>query len=333
MVTKLPSRWFDEHEAQFRRSAESHGINPRVVEAMISVETGGNNNLRGDGGRSHGILQILDGTDGYINSRHPGPRLERSKPEDAVEMSSWLLADMRDTYGAGDNYVKMMRGYNAGQGGFRRAGFSMEYSAYAAAYLAMRAQDTSNNPAEAREHAEYREALNEVLDGADQLGRGAEFRRMVGARISATSTLRGFGLHHYRTHGGSEHGSFAEYRAAAIGLLDDDAPPARAPRREAAKPDPVRDEHVQIIGDKDVVREVQRRIGAKVDGIWGRETTAKFREYESCNVGFTADGRITAAELRNVLMPVQHVAEVAPPAATPRGNPLVDMLQHLVRPR
>lgn len=303
MVRRLPSVWFDEHESSYRASGEQFNVNPRIVEAMINVETGGNARAVGDGGRSHGILQILDGTDTHINRVYRGPFLDRRDPEDAFRMACVLLNDLRTNFIRGDeNYVTMLRCYNAGPGG-QRGQFTMDYAAYAAAYLAMRAEDTRTDPARAGEHREYVQALNTMLEDADDLGRGAEFRRMVTARVSAESrSLRGYGLGYYNAHDVRESGrGWREFRDGAIGFLD------------GAANSPERQEHLGITRDRDLVRRVQQVLGEDVDGVWGRDTQ---RAFVASGRDTNNDGNISRAELDALLSNTQ-----LPPLLRPAPGP------------
>lgn len=324
MVKKFPSRWFDDNEASAQRSGQRWNINPRVVEAMIMVETGGNAGLIGDSGRSAGIIHIMDITARYINQRHPGGHLDRLVPADAIEMGCWYLRHMDTQYNSGDNYLKMTRGYNAGQYSWG-SGFTLNYPAYVAAYLAMRVEDTANNPAKAEDHAQYKEALDAMLEDADELGRGREFRGMVAARIRADGrTLRGYGRDYYNRRPDENGKSWPDFREGALSWLGSSGD-ARAPRREETQPDvPALPEdlvqraetlegergpsaaHTAIIRDRALVRAIQTAMGFTgdaVDGRWGGQTQTAYEAFEASRDGFTADGKVSADEVARILAP------------------------------
>jgi peptidoglycan hydrolase-like protein with peptidoglycan-binding domain len=68
----------------------------------------------------------------------------------------------------------------------------------------------------------------------------------------------------------------------------------------------LRMEHRDITDNKDLVRQIQTKLGftgKDVDGVWGNKTAKAFRDYEGCHTGFNADGMVSRAELNTLTAP------------------------------
>lgn len=88
-------------------TAESYGISPKLVKAIIEVESGGNANAIGDGGNSLGLMQI--------QPRYHAQRLKEGEslldPKVNVRIGCEILSEIMDKYGTLDEVLTV---YNAG---------------------------------------------------------------------------------------------------------------------------------------------------------------------------------------------------------------------------
>lgn len=88
-------------------TAESYGISPKIVKAIIKVESGGNANAVGDNGNSLGLMQI--------QLRYHAQRLKEGEslldPKVNVRVGCEILSEIMDKYGTLDEALTV---YNAG---------------------------------------------------------------------------------------------------------------------------------------------------------------------------------------------------------------------------
>lgn len=88
-------------------TAESYGISPKLVKAIIEVESGGDANAVGDNGNSLGLMQI--------QPRYHAQRLKEGEslldPKVNVRVGCEILAEIMDKYGTLDEVLTV---YNAG---------------------------------------------------------------------------------------------------------------------------------------------------------------------------------------------------------------------------
>lgn len=88
-------------------TAESYGISPKLVKAIIEVESGGNANAIGDNGNSLGLMQI--------QPRYHAQRLKEGEslldPKVNVRVGCEILSELMDKYGTFD---EVLTAYNCG---------------------------------------------------------------------------------------------------------------------------------------------------------------------------------------------------------------------------
>lgn len=88
-------------------TAESYGISPKLVKAIIEVESGGNSNAVGDNGNSLGLMQI--------QPRYHAQRLKEGEslldPKVNVRVGCEILSEIMAKYGTLDEALTV---YNAG---------------------------------------------------------------------------------------------------------------------------------------------------------------------------------------------------------------------------
>ena len=88
-------------------TAESYGISPKLVKAIIKVESGGNANAVGDNGNSVGLMQI--------QPKWHAQRLKEGEslmdPKVNVRVGCEILSEIMDKYGTLDEILTV---YNAG---------------------------------------------------------------------------------------------------------------------------------------------------------------------------------------------------------------------------
>ena len=88
-------------------TAESYGISPKLVKAIIEAESGGDPNAIGDNGNSLGLMQI--------QPRYHAQRLKEGEslldPKVNVRVGCEILSEIMDKYGTLDEALTV---YNAG---------------------------------------------------------------------------------------------------------------------------------------------------------------------------------------------------------------------------
>ena len=89
------------------RTAEAYKLDPKVVKAIIKVESGGDENAIGDNGNSIGLMQV--------QPRFNAQRLKEGEsllnPQVNVRVGCELLSELMEKYGTLD---KALTAYNAG---------------------------------------------------------------------------------------------------------------------------------------------------------------------------------------------------------------------------
>ena len=97
----------EEQKDYIEETAESYGISPKLVKAIIEVESGGNANAVGDDGNSIGLMQI--------QPRYHAQRLKEGEslldPKVNVRVGCEILSEIMDKYGTLDEVLTV---YNAG---------------------------------------------------------------------------------------------------------------------------------------------------------------------------------------------------------------------------
>lgn len=88
-------------------TAESYGISPKLIKAIIKIESGGNANAVGDNGNSLGLMQI--------QPKWHAQRLKEGEslldPKVNVRIGCEILSEIMDKYGTLDEALTV---YNAG---------------------------------------------------------------------------------------------------------------------------------------------------------------------------------------------------------------------------
>lgn len=97
----------EEQKDYIEETAESYGISPKLVKAIIEVESGGDANAVGDNGNSLGLMQI--------QLRYHAQRLKEGEslldPKVNVRVGCEILSEIMDKYGTLDEALTV---YNAG---------------------------------------------------------------------------------------------------------------------------------------------------------------------------------------------------------------------------
>lgn len=97
----------EEPKDYIEETAESYGISPKLIKAIIKVESGGNANAVGDNGNSIGLMQI--------QPRYHAQRLKEGEslldPRVNVRVGCEILSEIMNKYGTLDEVLTV---YNAG---------------------------------------------------------------------------------------------------------------------------------------------------------------------------------------------------------------------------
>ena len=97
----------EEQKDYIEETAESYSISPKLVKAIIEVESGGDANAVGDNGNSLGLMQI--------QLRYHAQRLKEGEslldPKVNVRVGCEILSEIMDKYGTLDEALTV---YNAG---------------------------------------------------------------------------------------------------------------------------------------------------------------------------------------------------------------------------
>lgn len=97
----------EERKDYIEETAESYSISPKLVKAIIEVESGGDANAVGDNGNSLGLMQI--------QPRYHAQRLKEGEslldPKVNVRVGCEILSEIMDKYGTLDEALTV---YNAG---------------------------------------------------------------------------------------------------------------------------------------------------------------------------------------------------------------------------
>ena len=107
MVVKTVQAETPKQKDYIEETAESYGISPKLVKAIIEVESGGDANAIGDDGNSVGLMQI--------QPRYHAQRLKEGEslldPKVNVRIGCEILSEIMDKYGTLDEVLTV---YNAG---------------------------------------------------------------------------------------------------------------------------------------------------------------------------------------------------------------------------
>ena len=107
MIVKTVQAEEVEQKDYIEETAESYGISPKLVKAIIEVESGGDANAIGDNGNSIGLMQI--------QPRYHAQRLKEGEslmdPKVNVRVGCEILSEIMDKYGTLDEILTV---YNAG---------------------------------------------------------------------------------------------------------------------------------------------------------------------------------------------------------------------------
>ena len=107
MIVKTVQAETPKQKDYIEETAESYGISPKLVKAIIKVESGGNANAVGDNGNSLGLMQI--------QPRYHAQRLKEGEslldPRVNVRIGCEILSEIMAKYGTLDEALTV---YNAG---------------------------------------------------------------------------------------------------------------------------------------------------------------------------------------------------------------------------
>lgn len=107
LIVKTVQAETPKQEDYIEETAESYGISPKLVKAIIEVESGGDANAIGDNGNSIGLMQI--------QPRYHAQRLKEGEslldPKVNVRIGCEILSEIMDKYGTLDEVLTV---YNAG---------------------------------------------------------------------------------------------------------------------------------------------------------------------------------------------------------------------------
>lgn len=107
VASEVPNGTTTEQKDYIDRTAEAYKLDPKVVKAIIKVESGGNVNAVGDNGNSVGLMQV--------QPRFNAHRLKQGEslldPQVNVRVGCELLSELIEKYGTLD---EALTAYNAG---------------------------------------------------------------------------------------------------------------------------------------------------------------------------------------------------------------------------
>lgn len=107
MIVKTVQAETPKQKGYIEETAESYGISPKLVKAIIEVESGGDANAIGDNGNSLGLMQI--------QPRYHAQRLKEGEslldPKVNVRVGCEILSEIMAKYGTLDEVLTV---YNAG---------------------------------------------------------------------------------------------------------------------------------------------------------------------------------------------------------------------------
>lgn len=107
VASEVPNVKTPEQKDYIDRTAEAYKLDPKVVKAIIKVESGGDENAIGDNGNSIGLMQV--------QPRFNAHRLKQGEslldPQVNVRVGCELLSELLEKYGTLD---KALTAYNAG---------------------------------------------------------------------------------------------------------------------------------------------------------------------------------------------------------------------------
>lgn len=289
-------------ELGLRTIERQHGLPEGILEAIIYVESRGNSNSVGDGGRSDGLFQIMGVSAGRelqnkaAHYRQYGDfRNFRAGVDPAMDAqaAATMFNLNRDWYVRADGeragvigrdvtgfVARLTTGYNAGGPAIGASGID---AAFSAIYWHKNDNGVRTSPGYLPlvitylRHSGYEETAdqltNEVLALPASEVNHARFREAL-------------------AYAEREHRS-------AIQRINRDATP------EALASIAARREHREILQDSDIVREAQQALGftgSHIDGVWGRGTQ---RAFVASGFDTNHDGLISRAELNVFSNPAQ----------------------------
>ena len=107
LIVKTVQAEMPKQKDYIEETAESYGISPKLIKAIIEVESGGDANAIGDGGNSQGLMQI--------QPRYHAQRLKEGEslldPKVNVRVGCEILSELIAKYGTLDEVLTV---YNAG---------------------------------------------------------------------------------------------------------------------------------------------------------------------------------------------------------------------------
>jgi spore coat assembly protein SafA len=105
---------YSKYQDEIMAASRKYNIPPEIITGVISRETNGQNIL-GDGGHGHGLMQIDDRYhSSFLRNNQNG-----LNPASNIDYGTSILRDNLDRYNG--NYNKALAAYNAGQGNVDRA--------------------------------------------------------------------------------------------------------------------------------------------------------------------------------------------------------------------
>lgn len=103
MIVKTVQAEIPKQKDYIEETAESYGISPKLVKAIIEVESGGDANAIGDNGNSLGLMQI--------QPRYHAQRLKEGESLLDPKVNGEILSEIMDKYSTLDEALTV---YNAG---------------------------------------------------------------------------------------------------------------------------------------------------------------------------------------------------------------------------
>jgi N-acetylmuramoyl-L-alanine amidase len=103
-------------EASLERHAVNHGLEPSLVKAVAWQESGWRQNVVSSAG-AIGVMQVMPDTADYVNSFHPGRKLDVNNADDNIHLGAVYLAHLLNTMGS---VRRALAGYYTGPGNVGR---------------------------------------------------------------------------------------------------------------------------------------------------------------------------------------------------------------------
>lgn len=109
---------YEQYAPFINAAAQKFGVDPSVIRGVIAMESSGDPNAVSPKG-AMGAMQLMPGTYEEMAKKY-GLGADARDPENNILAGTAYLAEMRDRYGG--DLAKALAAYNAGPGGFEKAG-------------------------------------------------------------------------------------------------------------------------------------------------------------------------------------------------------------------